>query len=264
MSKIPALIFSFLIFLSLTKPVQASFNFITSKQTISDTEELTVDVNIDLSSSTGGNSYWLRGAFFKEGTTKYFGYTINNGGTPYNGPYSDCQNLYKITVDTNGDWAGEIKIKPDPESSYFEGSGNYLFKVGRYTTNCNITWADSNPVTIQISQTVFPSPSPTPSPSPLPSPKSPSPTTSSSKSTTTAKSPSPQSSPQGQTAKTQQATVLGGKLESTPTATPTPLAQSRTNKTKIAGILTGSGLVLIAAAIGLFLWFNKRLKTNEK
>lgn len=264
-----SVIFLLLLFLH-PQQVFAAFNFSTSKQTISDIEELTVEINLDLASTTANNTYYLRGAFYKEGTTKYFGATINKNGDFYNGPYSDCQNLYQITVDASGDWSGEIKVKADPTSAYFEGSGDYFFKVGRYTTSCNITWADSAPIKIAITQTVFPSPSPssnysTPPTSIIP-PKSPSPSPKNSPSPSPkSPSPSPKKSP---------AAILGEKEENLPSSTPaqtpspspspSPSPQTSLGKTKVAGILTGAGLVIIGASIGFFLWYQRTIKPKEE
>lgn len=114
-------------------------------------------------------------------------------------------------------------------------------------------------------------PTPSPSPSPTPSPKSPSPTTSSVKSTSTAKSPTPNLSPQAQSSKTQQATILGQRQESTPTATPSSSpsltaspAPTGNPVPRIAILAIGSGLILIGSAIGFYLWYAHKKGLGQK
>ena len=122
----------------------------------------------------------------------------------------------------------------------------------------------------------FVAPTPDPSPYPSPSPslaKSSSPTPTSS----TIKSPSPSSkiSP----------TVLGEKDQESPSVTPSaspsespspsPQAEESKSNIKIAGLVSGTGLILIGISFGLYLWYSKRLpksppgskeddKSNEK
>ena len=267
MPKIVVLSIILLIFLFFNKSVYAAFDFAMSEQSITDTGELTVSVTLDLSSSTGGNTYFLRGAFFKEGTTKYFGYTINDQQSSYNGPYSACQNLYQVTVDENGDWSGDFKVKADPESSYFEGSGEYLFKVGRYTSGCSLTWADSDPVKISIIQTVFPEPSPSPtissststktfSKSPSPSPKS-SPSPTSSKKTNSVLGSS-------QSAEITRSPGAGISLSVSPTPSAEPKVNKSSNKIKIAGAVAGSGAIVMGVSVGLYLWYKRSFSTNKR
>lgn len=119
-----------------------------------------------------------------------------------------------------------------------------------------------------------------PAPSPSPSPESnnqssygtpanitnivtatpiPSPSVSSKTKTLT---PSPKKSPN---------TVLGEKNKDqpspspspSPAPSPSPSPKSAISKTKVAGILTGGGLVIIGASVAFFLWYNKNLLTKE-
>ncbi|OGD87062.1 hypothetical protein A2870_02805 [Candidatus Curtissbacteria bacterium RIFCSPHIGHO2_01_FULL_41_11] len=262
-------------FLVFTPQVFAAFNFSTSKQTVTDTEELSVSINLDLSTSTANNAYYLRGAFYKEGTTQYFGYTQDNSGNFYNGPYGNCQSLFKITVDAEGNWSGEIKVKVDYENSYFKGSGEYLFKVGRYTESCNITWADSEPSKISITQTVIPSASPTSTPTPTTndstnktSTKSPTPTPKPAPATTvkSTKSPtlSPKNSPQVLAEKNQNSNETATPSASPDVPSPSPSPASSSSKYKIASLLSGTGLALIGVSFVLYLWYSKRLSKSTE
>lgn len=105
-----------------------------------------------------------------------------------------------------------------------------------------------------------PTPTPTRSPTPSPSPaKSPSPSPKSSPSPLVTKSPSP-------TAKSSTA-ILGEKDQESPSVTPSaspsespspnPQTES-TSRVKIAGLVSGTGLILIGVSFGLYLWYSKR------
>ena len=255
-------------FLVFTKNVYAAFDFTIDKSQITDTEELEVKVNLDLSTTTAGRTYFLRGAFFTEGTTSYFGYTINNSGDQFNGPYSACQELYSVTVDENGDWSGSFKVKVDSESNSFKGTENYLFKVGRYTNSCNsITWVDNKPVPVTITKTTPVTSTPTSSSqsststsskskSPSPSPKS-SPTSTSSKKTTSVLGSS-------QSAEITASSASGISLSVSPTPSAEPKADKSSKKIKIAGAVAGSGAIVMGLSAGLYLWYKRKLTSGNK
>ncbi len=141
-------------------------------------------LNINFSCSSCGDSY-LRGVFYPSGTS-YFGYTQDNNGIWSNAPGSNCTSFFKIAqtdLDYGSSWSGEIKFKPDPQSSYYTGPGEYSFKVGRYSSSCSsplwsteatvaITGPAPTPVSDFTPSTSLPSHTPTPTPtltsSPLP------------------------------------------------------------------------------------------------
>lgn len=138
--------------------------------------------------------------------------------------------------------------------------------TGGWQTNCNPTQGQANNCQIQSEATINPSPS-----------ASSAPTTSSSKSTVASKSPSPaiKSSPKVQSTSNlsskniQSQKVLGENidassqavsqnlkiLDSSPSASAS--VDTSTKSTKFAGILIGSGVILIGASIGLYLWYRK-------
>lgn len=126
------------------------------------------------------------------------------------------------------------------------------------------TPSDNNSCTPQ------PSPSSTPSPTP----------TSTSQSSTSTKSPTPTPKPSATPAKSAQPSplptpnsVLGTKTEeqllltSTPEASPAQSAESEeskgSSKTKIAAMLTGSGVILIGLSIGFFVLYNRTLNKED-
>lgn len=270
---LPIIISVYLLLLLATPVYAATVGLSNVPASTNDEQEFAVAVTV--SGAAANTTNYLRAAFYSEvAPTSYFGYTFNHLGNWYNGSPSpiDPHQFLQIQIGADGTWSGELKAKVDTEDSDFKGSGNYNFKVGRYTASGTSVsdWSASSLVSITIT-TPSPSPSPSPSPTSSPNAKSPSPTPKSTK--TLAKSPSP--NPQAQSSKTQSAAVLGSKLESTPTATPSasplpsaspspsPKTEQRSNKTKTATILTGSGLVLIAAALAAFLWRRKTLQKRQ-
>lgn len=128
-------------------------------------------INTLLSCSGCSDSY-LRGVFYPSGTS-YFGYTQDNAGNWSNAPGANCTTYFKIGQSDlqGGSWSGTLKFKPDKDSAYYNGPGEYLFKVGRYTSSCNSPSVWSAETTIAITgPTPSPTPSPTPGSTPTPSP----------------------------------------------------------------------------------------------
>jgi hypothetical protein len=102
-------------------------------------------------------SFYLKAAFKKSGSSNYFGETFSNGEWVKNGTSYSKQ--FKIQTDSSGKWAGKIKIRVDADDSGFEESGDYLLKVGRYSdSGSGPTW--SNELTLKINKIDKPSPSP--------------------------------------------------------------------------------------------------------
>ena len=120
-----------------------------------------VDVTLDFSCSGCGDYSYMRGVFFPSGTN-YFGLTQNNSGS-WIGTSTD-RSLYFAISKTDlieASWSGKIKVKPDIEDSAYLGTGEYIFKVGRYTS-ANDSSADwSNELLTKI---IGPTASPTQSP----------------------------------------------------------------------------------------------------
>lgn len=140
------------------------------------------NLNVNFFCSSCGDSY-LRGVFYPSGTS-YFGYTQDNNGDWSNAPGSNCISFFKIAqtdLAYGSSWSGEIKFKPDSQSSYYTGPGEYSFKVGRYSSGCSsplwstertvaITGPAPTPVSDSTPSTSLPSHTPTPTPSSTVSP----------------------------------------------------------------------------------------------
>jgi hypothetical protein len=174
---------------------------------IDQAQEFTVNVNFSCSSCSTDS--YLRGVFYPSGSS-YFGYTQDNSGNWSNAPGGGCTTYFKIAQSdlSSGTWSGTLKVKPDIASSYYNGPGEYLFKVGRYTPSCPSASVWSTEATISITG---PTPTPTPAPTNTPTP------------TTVA---TPTSTP---------------KLTATPTLKPTPSVRAQLVATN-AGILGESSI----------------------
>lgn len=125
--------------------------------TINQDEEFTIQTS--LAGASTNTTYYLRAAFYTDATTQYFGYTYNNQGAWNNSP-SNYTQFYQINTGSTGTFSGPIKVKVDLLSTYFKGSGEYQFKLGRYTeAGSGPTWSDASVTTI-----IGPTPTPTPIP----------------------------------------------------------------------------------------------------
>lgn len=145
--------------------------------------ELVFKISLTIN-TTDETSYYLRGVFYKSGTSNYCGFTWN-GSSWYSGPYSSNEgwkNFQKVTIEDNK-WEGEIKTKIDSSDSGCKESGEYKFKISRFTESGSSSFDTQDEKTFTF---VIPTPSPTPSPSP-----SSAPTTISSSKTTKTSVPSP-------------------------------------------------------------------------
>lgn len=158
---------SFIIVLSaiLFNPVLifADFTFTSPIGTIMSDQE--VDLTVNLSLSGQANSvYYLEGAFKADGGSNYFGLTEGDSGwVRYTS--SNYQSLKKVNTDADGKWLGSLKVKIDPASSLYKGSGGYSFQVKRFTSSGSSSWSD-NSVSFTVTDNGTPSPDPSTSSSP--------------------------------------------------------------------------------------------------
>ena len=274
MPKTVAYLFVLIFFLFFRPPVFAATTFDASNmpKNLNEEEEFTVQVSI--SGAAANTTNYLRAAFYRESSpTSYFGYTFNHFDTWYNGSPSliDPHEFLQIQIGPDGTWVGDLKSKADIASSAFKGSGDYFFKIGRYTASATSissdNWSQATPISITATApTPTPSPSPTPSSSSTSQSKSPTPTPKVT-STATAKSPSPtlaKQSPLILSARDQDSLSTSElSIESSPSPSPSPEAtQSALSKTKVAGILVGSGTILIGLSIGFYLWYKRILRSS--
>lgn len=122
------------------------------------------NVNTQITGLTPNTVYYLKGAFYKSGSTNYFGKTKVGNDWIKNSVTSTSQ--YSITSDSGGNFNGSLEVMPDNTDSGYTGSGRYLFKAGRYnSTGGNLTWSNEVEIEITGANTNTSSQSTTPKPS---------------------------------------------------------------------------------------------------
>lgn len=128
----------------------SSFTISNIPSQINSDQSFTVSVNLSIPNNPN-TAFYLKGAFKKSDSSNYFGQTLVSGNWVKNG--STYSNQYPVTTDTSGNWSGNLEIKPDSEDAGFTDTGDYIFKVGRYTsTGSGPTW--SNESNIKIVSTI--------------------------------------------------------------------------------------------------------------
>lgn len=220
-------------------------------------ESTEFDVLVSLVCSSCTTDSYLRGVFYPSGSS-YFGYTKDNNGNWSNTSGSNCTSYFKVSLADllEGSWSGRLTFKPDTESSFYNGSGEYLFKVGRYTPSCGSpTWSLESTISI-IGPTKTPTPLPTSVPTDTPIPT---------------KTPTPTKSPTPLPSKTITPTnpkstrdVLGKKSllnDNSPTPYPTRILsiKNQNSNTKIAIALVIGSIFLIICAILWYLIYEKKI-----
>lgn len=99
-------------------------------------------VNIVIANLEPNSLYFIKGAFFKSGSTNYFGKTLVSGNWVKNS--QSYTNQVSFTTDNSGNWQGTMTLLVDNEDSGFLGSGEYSFKAGRYNSSgSGPTWSDT-------------------------------------------------------------------------------------------------------------------------
>lgn len=128
---------------------------------INSDQEIEVSVYLRLPDKID-TAFYIKGAFKKPDSINYFGETYSGNSWGRNNSSYSAQ--YKIETNSQGIWEGKIKARPDPKDSGFKGSGDYNFRVGRYTSNGNgPVW--SNDLSLKINEVKIPETSPSPEPS---------------------------------------------------------------------------------------------------
>lgn len=113
--------------------------------------EFQVKVGLSINADDG-TKYFLRGVFFKAGSNNYCGYTWN-GNSWYNGPFSAIEgwkNLPSVSISSNSAVL-VLKAKIDPQDSGCRETGEYKFKIQRYTEAGSASFDGQNEQSINIS-----------------------------------------------------------------------------------------------------------------
>lgn len=117
-------------------------------------QEYEITVNL-LINAADGTPYYLRGLFYKTGTNKYCGFT-KNGQNWFNGPYTSndgWKNLPSVVISSDSA-STKIKAKLDAADNDCNVSGEYLFKIMRYTQGGSSNIDDQNEQKIVVNVVV--------------------------------------------------------------------------------------------------------------
>jgi hypothetical protein len=118
-----------------------------------------INVTVQVNGLAANTKYYFKPALYQSGSSNYFGLTkVGSAWIKNSQSYSD---QFSVMTDSSGNWTGEIEFKVDPEDSGFNGTGDYILKVGRYSaTGTGPTW--SNQTTVNVTDDT-PEPTSTPS-----------------------------------------------------------------------------------------------------
>lgn len=266
MNRLLAFLFVIIFFLSPTLVFASNLTLSSSQNSLTQNEEFNVNVGFNIN-TVDGTSYYLRGVFYKDGTSNYCGYTWN-GNSWYNGPYSGngWDQLFPVTV-YQSSWSGQLKAKLDASDSGCSSSGEYKFKIQRYTGNGSSSFDDQNILTLNL---IIPSATPTNSPTPTIA-KTPTPTPTIKPSPTATAIPSAKtvvdSANTIQKVKGTEGEVLGTSSKVTPTLTPTPTPNETFVKGESSPIppvfFIIGGIAVITAGCGILLFRQWRKQKDE-
>lgn len=160
-------------FLSLAESIFASrlIQLISAPATLLGNEDYLL-----VSSASGFSSdenIYIKGAFYKDGSSNYFGYSKNGDSYIKNSEATTLQRSVKVSA-----WDGNIVLRSDFSDSGYQGEGEYKVKLGFYYTTTtgslsSVNWS-ANSLSVLVSE---PDPTPTPVPTLTPTPTAqPSPT----------------------------------------------------------------------------------------
>ncbi|MBI5620981.1 hypothetical protein HY949_04325 [Candidatus Gottesmanbacteria bacterium] len=189
-------------------------------------EEMTITASA--SGFTPGETIYIKGVLYQEGSTNYFGYSKNGDAWIKTGDSSTNQRL--IVID---DWNGSLSVKSDFSDSGYKGEGDYKAKVGFYYTTSggnlsSVNWSN-NSISVLLNE---PDPTPTFTPMPTPTPHpSQAPTVTPTPTSTKTPTPTPTTKPTATPAPTPLVTP-----SKTPTPTGTPMPTPLSSKSEPIGV----------------------------
>lgn len=250
----------FFLFFSCSQVYAARSMIITSsKSSLFGDEELTLSAS--MSGFTNNETIYIKGAFYNDGSTNYFGLTKYNDNFIKNGESTVTQK--QITV---GNWDNNLIVKPDFTDSGFIGENTYKLKVGFYylTSGGNISpvnWSNALDVAISLpdptatpiiptntsippSATTIPSPKPTLTKIPTIKP-----TSVQSKITSSVASISSE--------------ILGSSISAKPTETIKNFGNKKKDNNFPLFLLIGGIILLISCIVVTFLIYKKKQNSYE-
>ncbi len=135
-------------------------SFTLDKDSLFGDEEL--NVMVTYSGFIDGETIFIKGAFYQENSTNYFGLTKKDDSWIKNG--DDTVKQRQIVV---GQWNKNVIVKSDFSDSGFKGEGEYKLKIGYYYYTSpeklsSVNWASTS-ATILLN-----APDPTPTNTPIP------------------------------------------------------------------------------------------------
>jgi len=216
----------------------ASLTFTVPVSSLNGDQEMTVTAS---ASGFSHDAIYIKGAFFRAGSSNYFGLTKSGDSWIKNSVSTGSQRHVILN-----EWNKQLTVRPDYDDSGFTGNGSYYFKIGYYTSPSDgVTWSETV-ATIDLQRPPTPTPTNTSSPTQTPGP-------------TSTSTPVPTSKP-----------------TSTPTRTPTPrLSITPTDEVEeeededilgeeltIAFVFVGLGAGILAI-LSLVSIINKRKKDQE-
>ena len=120
------ILFLFFLFASTSSVFAVRQIYITTdKSTISLDDEMLITASV--SGFTNGEKIYIKGAFYKEDSSNYFGFTKLNNNWIKNSETVKSQREVAI-----GDWDNLVTVKLDYGDSGYKGIGDYKFKLGFY------------------------------------------------------------------------------------------------------------------------------------
>jgi len=168
-------LFYFLVFNSSPLFAARNLNISIDKSSLYGEDELVVTT--DQAGFAVGETIYVKGAFYQDGSTNYFGYTKNNDSWIKNGDPTTSQRSVVI-----GSWDGKITVKSDLLDTGYKGEGDYLFKVGFYYVAgsgnpSSVNWSSNSASLILNEPANTPTPTAAPTSTPIPTAtKTPTPT----------------------------------------------------------------------------------------
>ena len=125
-------------------PVNAARKIYISSDNISIHNDEELILNASPSGFIDKEKIYIKGAFYKDGSSNYFGYTKNNSSWIKNSVTTLEQRQVEI-----GNWDKLVSVKIDPLDTGFTGVGDYKCKLGFYylTSSGNlssINWSENS------------------------------------------------------------------------------------------------------------------------
>lgn len=247
------------IFLSPARAFAARSITISSSQSVlHGYDEMTITISSQ-SGFTNGETIYIKGALYKDGSTNYFGFTKNGDAWIKNGDSTISQRQVQI-----GNWDNSLIIKSDFDDSGYVGEGDYKIKVGFYynTSGGNlssINWS-TNSLDVAINE-----PDPTATPTSPPSTNTPLPTIKSTATPTLKPTITkiPTFAIASVSAGSSDAAILGSSISAEPTLIK-GIADAKKNSPNFLAIFLIIGGILILSSCGiLFYYLHKKQEMHE-